>query len=364
MELTIVIPVYNREKYLERTVRSVLDSRVELKALYLVDNNSTDGSLALCRKLAEEHDVIQVFTAKKQGAAVARNVGLDKCETEWIYFFDSDDIFTGLPGVENEEDYDVVCFPTRMVREDGKSFVRWFAKRALPEDQILGAFISTVSAIYRTAWLREKALRWNEELLMWDDWEFGARVLMNAPRIKMLRKAVCHCILLHDDSITGGSYAHDVKGKFRAIEQLDDYVSNTIQTRRKEICQARGLDYDTITDEELLDDITAEAMNVDTLSILYSLYLHCEITAGRVLHETKTKKHPSKCRELKGCYPLKNALFNAGYDVEENGYKKKATLLKALTWVGVRGTYRLALDVVHAYREKLIKTVFVNKKEK
>jgi glycosyltransferase involved in cell wall biosynthesis len=359
MELTIVIPVYNREKYLGRTVKSIYDSGVEVKSLFLVDNNSTDGSLALCKNLAEEHSDIEVFIAEKQGAAVARNVGLDKCETEWVYFFDSDDIFTGLPKVDNEADYDVVCFPTRMVTEEGKETVRWFPKNARIENQILGAFLSTVSGIYRTAWLREKGLRWNEELIIWDDWEFGARVLMNYPRILLLPKAVCHRILLHDDSITGSSYAHNVAGKFRAIEQVDKYIDDIMGERQKEICKKQGIDFSTDS-EESKEKVVLEALTKDIYATLYSLFLQCDITAGHVMYETKSLL--PKYKELKGCYPIKDTLFYRVFNVDGDKLKTIGTFLKKITGMGMRGSYRLAIAIVRILRESI--TENGNKEEK
>jgi glycosyltransferase involved in cell wall biosynthesis len=359
MELTIVIPVYNREKFLERTVQSIFDSRVAMRSLYLVDNNSTDGSLALCKKLSEAYPCIEVFTAEKQGASVARNVGLDKCETEWVYFFDSDDIFTGLPKVENESDYDVISFPTRKVTEDDKEVVRWFPQNAQIENQILGGFLSTQSGIYRTAWLREKELRWNEELIMWDDWEFATRVLMNNPRILLLRKAVCHRILVHADSISGPSFKHNVAGKFRAIEKVYDYVSRVLAERIFGICKKLGVEYEAAS-EECQKYIMEEAESEDIQAVLFSLYLHCEITAGHVLHETGSLS--SKCEDLRGCYPIDKTSFNNAFNVDKEEHKLKATILKYLTGLGMRGTYRIAIAYVSSLRANLKKNTTKRKK--
>jgi glycosyltransferase involved in cell wall biosynthesis len=356
MELTIVIPVYNRENYLERTVQSIFDSGVEVHSLFLVDNNSTDGSLALCRKLAGEHDCIKVFTAEKQGAAVARNVGLDHCTTEWVYFFDSDDIFTGLPRVENEADYDVVCFSTRMVEKKGKEKVRWFPTSAHVENQVLGAFISTVSALYRTAWLREKGLRWNEKLLIWDDWELGARVLLNHPRIKLLHKKVYHRIFLHDDSITGESYAHNAKGKYDAIRQLDRYIADGIMQKREKEYVRRGIDVNNLSNEEN-DRIFLEVLSTDDFASLYALYLQSELTAGRVIRDVE-KGLDSE--ELKGSYPPDDTLFTAMFVYHAENYKKFALYLRVLTALGVPGLYRMALKSVADFRKGIEKS---NKKK-
>ena len=97
MLISVIIPVYNDAAWLERAVASVLVQDVSDMEIILVDNNSTDGSLALCHELRIRHpDRIVVGTAARQGSAAARNEGLRLARGEWVNFLDADDIF--LPG--------------------------------------------------------------------------------------------------------------------------------------------------------------------------------------------------------------------------------------------------------------------------
>lgn len=91
MTLSIIIPVYNTEAFLEKCVLSCLGGDSEV---IIVDDGSTDGSLALARKLAALHPGITVLSQENAGPGAARNAGLRVAEGEYIWFVDSDDTLT------------------------------------------------------------------------------------------------------------------------------------------------------------------------------------------------------------------------------------------------------------------------------
>ncbi|CEN33978.1 glycosyltransferase family 2 protein [Capnocytophaga cynodegmi] len=93
MQLSIIIPVYNTEKYLERCVTSLFDQNLILEEfeVILVNDGSTDSSLLICNQLAKKHQNIKVYNQENQGQSVARNVGLKHAVGKYIYFIDSDD---------------------------------------------------------------------------------------------------------------------------------------------------------------------------------------------------------------------------------------------------------------------------------
>lgn len=211
MDVTLILPVFNREAYLETTLRSLpLDL-----PLIVVDNGSADTSYALARRLCDERNAEAadsgiearaiVVTEPAPGAAAARNRGLQLCATEWVYFFDSDDEFTSLPDCPDAESYDLICFPVTMV-VDGQERMRDYRPSASAAVQVLSATLSTQTMLFRTEWLRAIG-GWNDDCRIWNDWELGLRALLNSPRLCWLSDAPRHRILVHDDSITGPSYS-------------------------------------------------------------------------------------------------------------------------------------------------------------
>lgn len=88
--ISIIVPVYNAESYLEQCIKSVLaQSNVDLE-LILVDDGSTDGSLKICRRW-ENDSRVSVISTENRGVSAARNLGLQKASGKWILFLDSDD---------------------------------------------------------------------------------------------------------------------------------------------------------------------------------------------------------------------------------------------------------------------------------
>lgn len=89
--ISVVIPVYNIEEYLERCVKSVCGQTYTNLEIILVDDGSTDSSGKLCDNLAQKDDRIKVFHKPNGGSSSARNLGISKAQGEYIGFVDSDD---------------------------------------------------------------------------------------------------------------------------------------------------------------------------------------------------------------------------------------------------------------------------------
>lgn len=94
--ISIIIPVYNAEKTLNRCVDSVLNQTFHDWELLLIDDGSKDRSMYLCDEYALKDKRIKVFHKKNGGVSSARNMGLDYARGEWITFVDSDDLFVRI----------------------------------------------------------------------------------------------------------------------------------------------------------------------------------------------------------------------------------------------------------------------------
>ncbi len=91
IKLSIIVPIYNVEKYLEKCIESLLKQDEENYEILLINDGSTDNSLEICKKYESEYKNIKVFNKKNGGLSSARNYGLDKAEGKYISFIDSDD---------------------------------------------------------------------------------------------------------------------------------------------------------------------------------------------------------------------------------------------------------------------------------
>lgn len=89
--ISVIVPVYNTEKYLDQCIQSILTQTYADFELLLVDDGSTDSSGAICDKYAEQDFRVRVFHKANGGVSSARNMGLDNARGEWIGWVDSDD---------------------------------------------------------------------------------------------------------------------------------------------------------------------------------------------------------------------------------------------------------------------------------
>ena len=128
MNISIIIPIYNAEKYLERCVRSVVLSlkKSGVKGeILLIDNSSSDGSMATSESLRGEYpNFVQIMQCKKPGAAAVRNFGASKARGEYIWFVDADDVvapeaISKLQKLAHEAKADLVMMGAARIYPDG-----------------------------------------------------------------------------------------------------------------------------------------------------------------------------------------------------------------------------------------------------
>lgn len=91
MNLSIIVPIYNREKTLSRCLDSILSMKMQNYEVLLIDDGSTDASKEICKKYEFLDSRFNYYYKKNGGVSSARNLGLAKCSGIWVTFVDSDD---------------------------------------------------------------------------------------------------------------------------------------------------------------------------------------------------------------------------------------------------------------------------------
>ena len=89
--LSVIVPVYNTKPYLQECFDSLLGQSYQNIEIIVVDDGSTDGSAELCDEYAQKEPRIKVYHQPNSGVSSARNLGIDKCQGEYVSFMDSDD---------------------------------------------------------------------------------------------------------------------------------------------------------------------------------------------------------------------------------------------------------------------------------
>ncbi len=236
--ITIIIPVYNRAEVLMRTLRSVLVQTYRPLHVVLVDNGSTDASPELLRQFKQEYETpdfkVTVCAESVRGAAAARNRGLDEAASEWVMFFDSDDemapslVERYAVAIADNPQADIVYTDEKIVSdENGTSCIKYAPRKNILYSNIFHAYLSTLRYIVRKTVI-EAAGRWNAQLLGWDDWELGVRLLLTTSRtVKLSTPHPLVLVHAHADSITGRNYSDKAELWETAMDEVARVIANS-----------------------------------------------------------------------------------------------------------------------------------------
>jgi glycosyltransferase involved in cell wall biosynthesis len=123
-KLTVVIPVYNSEKFIEETVLSVLNQNLSELEIIIINDGSDDRSGEIIDFMASKYQEISVFHQKNKGLSTSRNVGIDLSKSKYIYFLDSDDVLIKeslekMISLAESTNSDIVHFTSYSIDADG-----------------------------------------------------------------------------------------------------------------------------------------------------------------------------------------------------------------------------------------------------
>ena len=192
--LSVVLPVRNRAKRVVATLESMGIQNAPVDYI-LVDNDSTDSTLEVLREWADRINAdssganVRVLSNSQPGAAATRNAGLKAVRTEYVLFFDSDDVMR--PGHLNRViDYlranpetDILGFTFVLHLPSGKVTRQFHMTDTLFHGMFHGGFATLLWCV-RTALLR-RAGGWNAGVRLWDDMEVMVRVMEARPHARM-----------------------------------------------------------------------------------------------------------------------------------------------------------------------------------
>lgn len=177
-KVSIIMPVYNTEKYLRRSLEALVNQTLKDIEIIAVNDGSTDQSLDILNEYAERYSCIRVLSKENGGQATARNLGIRECRGEYVGFADSDDyvdttMFEKMYRLAKEKDCDMVeCYfhfveeaenRTRELPPRGR--VREYTSQ---KDMLLDPQVSPWNKMYRREILLEPDVVFPEGLIYED----------------------------------------------------------------------------------------------------------------------------------------------------------------------------------------------------
>lgn len=212
--LSIIVPIYNASKYLNRCIDSILNQGLSENnyEVILINDGSTDNSLSICNSYADtKPSIIKVIDKPNEGVAATRNCGINHAQGKYIYFIDADDylIPNGLNYIITnflDDSIDILSFwaltldknTKRTFIEDnnieGKICKECTGKEFLYKD--VQTFIFT--SLYKRSFIKEHCLTF-ERIPIGEDILFNLKVYLENPKIRMASSRL-YRYDLHDDS--------------------------------------------------------------------------------------------------------------------------------------------------------------------
>ena len=242
MEVSIIIPVYNRAAVVPTTLQTVLAQTYRPLQVVLVDNDSADHSLQVLERFKQDYDSedfkVVVTSESHHTAGAARNRGFECATGEWVLFFDSDDLMEQdlvesyvniiTDAQEKGHEIDLISAKSTLVFPDGSQRPAPFHKRDLFANHILHGQLATQRYAVRREFFASTD-GWNINLPGWNDWELGLRLLLANPRVAFMG-GLSHVIINHNgaDSITGTEF-HSRQGQW---EYVIDIMINEVRCSR------------------------------------------------------------------------------------------------------------------------------------
>lgn len=221
MRISVIVPVYKAEKYIERCTHSILSQDYEDIEVVFIDDCSPDESMNVIMKVAKSYphrknQIKLIRHNKNQGVSVARNTGLDNMTGVFFTVVDADDYLipkaiSRLVAKQEEEDYDMVSGIYEM--DYGDRTQKFWDKDITTVDELLkcccsGGYHNNVARIIRTKLISDNNIRYPKGIKIGEDWIFFTELLMHVRSMAQIE----HVVYYYDFTNQGSAMHQVVKG--------------------------------------------------------------------------------------------------------------------------------------------------------
>lgn len=239
-QISVIVPVYNVEKFLHRCVESILSQTLDDFELILVDDGSKDNSGAICDEYARKDFRVKVFHKKNSGLSAARNTGLEKALGKYVIFVDSDDYWADVNCLDylykliEEFDADVIRGEYIALNEKGEEINTIARNKKDFEYKLLDSATFYINAIAgeNFSWLylyKKKAIeqfRFDENRTFQEDIDFNIK-FFSKPHKCIYTSKKFYVYQKREASITTTLNINNLSGSFSLCDVFDKYVDLT-----------------------------------------------------------------------------------------------------------------------------------------
>ena len=244
VKVSVIVPVYNVEKYLKDCLNSVINQTLEDIEIICVNDGSTDNSLAILEDYAKKDSRIKIINQKNKGLSGARNTGMKHVQGEYVLFLDSadwlnEDALSKLYWSHLDDNLDMLFFQTvDYYEEDGRYELNQFGGMTAIDDSFEGKIFnykdvasiifkiphSAFNKLYSTSFLQRINASFPEGI-NYEDLAFFYDVFLKAERVSILKKELLfYRIRENSISTSGGEKSFDI---FKSLKLVNNSLKNT-----------------------------------------------------------------------------------------------------------------------------------------
>lgn len=199
MKYSIIIPIYNTEKYLDECLKSIIkNNNIEIM---LIDDDSIDKSYEICLQYSKKYDNIKVFhNDQHKGVSYCRNIGILNSESEYLIFIDSDDTIyeNSINNVDKRinKNNDIYFLKNYKTNENKKEFI---IDKNISLINTKDNYLETISSLYkfpgsvhgkifRKQFILENNILFDENLVVNEDIDFVINALLKSKNVKYINE--------------------------------------------------------------------------------------------------------------------------------------------------------------------------------
>lgn len=269
MLISVIVPFFNAERFLDDSIGSVLDQSHADMELILVDDGSTDGSVALCRKYGARDPRIRIVSQPNRGPASARNTGVRIAKGDLIFFLDADDLlhpqalekllsaykkhrpdlvlsnFSKLTPEGRLTDQKVTLMPegspcTSAQEILGPSEIRQFVRHFLhcPSNHLISY---CWARLYKASVIREHRISAREDMRLFEDFVFNLDYMKNIRTLLLINEPL-YIYRMHDHHISLSMSMLDAPRLIRDMEIFRRAVGDFLATYPPEVALEPNLE--------------------------------------------------------------------------------------------------------------------------
>lgn len=247
--LSIVIPFYNVEEYIEECLVSVIEQITDEVEIVLVNDGSTDDSMSIVTRITLNIENIKIYSQNNQGVSSARNKGIENSIGKYILFIDSDDsIESGslkcLIQVIKNSDFDLISFEMNRVVNNNVLQKEY----EIPEvtegmsEEVISSFVlkndyipwAPFQSVYSKKFINDNGIRFDKDRIMAEDADFYFQIISKGAMMKFIDLKLVKYIVSRPGSATSTINFKKLEDQVIVFTRWRDFFNN--RTKGDSIC--------------------------------------------------------------------------------------------------------------------------------